>query len=47
MQTDIHLTSFLADIRPLGARSVIASTLLGAEAARMPADRLVLSLIHI
>ena len=40
-ETDIHLAAFLADIRPLGARSVIASTLLGAEAARMPADRLV------
>ena len=38
---DIHLAAFLADIRPLGARSVIASTLLGAEAARMPAERLV------
>jgi phenylacetic acid degradation operon negative regulatory protein len=31
----------LADIRPLGARSVIASTLLGADAARMPVERLV------
>lgn len=40
-QTDVHLAAFLADIRPLGARSVIASTLLGAEAARMPAERLV------
>ena len=40
-ETDIHLAAFLADIRPLGARSVVASTLLGAEAARMPADRLV------
>ena len=41
VRNDIHLAAFLADIRPLGARSVIASTLLGAEAARMPAERLV------
>jgi phenylacetic acid degradation operon negative regulatory protein len=40
-QPDVHLTAFLADIRPLGARSVIASTLLGAEAARMRAERLI------
>ena len=40
-QPNVHLAAFLADIRPLGARSVIASTLLGAEGARMPAERLV------
>jgi phenylacetic acid degradation operon negative regulatory protein len=37
----VHLDALLADIRPLGARSVIASTLLGADAARLPAERLV------
>src|SRR5687767_2250022 len=35
------LAAMLADLRPLGARSVIASTLLGANAISMPAERLV------
>jgi phenylacetic acid degradation operon negative regulatory protein len=39
--TAAHLAALLTDVRPLGARSVIASTLLGSDAARLPADRLV------
>jgi phenylacetic acid degradation operon negative regulatory protein len=39
--TAAHLAALLDDLRPLGARSVIASTLLGSEATRVPADRLV------
>jgi phenylacetic acid degradation operon negative regulatory protein len=35
------LAAMLADLRPLGARSVIASTLLGSNAVSMPAERLV------
>jgi phenylacetic acid degradation operon negative regulatory protein len=38
---DSHLSSLLAEIRPLNARSVIASTLLGMEAGRLPVERLV------
>jgi phenylacetic acid degradation operon negative regulatory protein len=36
-----NLAAMTADLRPLGARSVIASTLLGANAESMPAERLV------
>ncbi len=38
---DIHLSALLADVRPLGARSVIASTLLGSEAGGLRVERLV------
>jgi len=38
---DIPLSALLADIRPLGARSVIASTLLGNEAGEHRVERLV------
>jgi phenylacetic acid degradation operon negative regulatory protein len=41
--SDIHLAALLADVRPLGARSVVASTLLGAEIDWLPVDRLVRS----
>src|SRR5436190_14036459 len=39
--SDTHLAALIADVRPLGARSVVASTLLGAEIDWMPVDRLV------
>ena len=41
MSGPANLAAMLADLRPLGARSVIASTLLGANAVSMPAERLV------
>lgn len=41
MSGSSSLAAMLADLRPLGARSVIASTLLGVNAASMSAERLV------
>src|SRR5260221_11186782 len=38
---DTHLAALLADVRPLGARSVVASTLLGAEIDWLTVHRLV------
>jgi len=38
-----HLGALLADLRPLGARSVIASTLLGVDRGELAVERLVLA----
>jgi phenylacetic acid degradation operon negative regulatory protein len=38
---DIQMSALLAEVRPLGARSVIASTLLGGEAGQLRVERLV------
>lgn len=38
---ELQLSALLADVRPLGARSVIASTLLGSEAGELRVERLV------
>lgn len=38
---NLHVSSLIADIRPLGARSVIASTLLGDADGELPVERLV------
>ena len=41
VDAELHPPALLAEIRPLGARSVIASTLLGIESGELPVERLV------
>jgi len=43
VDTAVHLAALLADLHPLGARSVIASTLLGVDRGELAVERLVLA----